>query len=149
MDIGTVSIYVRKGKAHIPTLAKTETGVYLTIDPVYTIDLNVDNLTTAINIVRKAGNPRIPHPTRDEIIRLPQPVLKASKVNSWKKMAEGGTSYTISFETENIVLYFTKLDEKARIISDTSKTLQFPPGTSIKDIVQAILDDVQSRPELY
>jgi hypothetical protein len=142
------SVYVRRDKAYVPTLARTDVGVYLTVDPVYTVSLSVDELAQAIERVLSAGNPRIPHPTLDKIDHLPQPVLKAAKVGSWTKLAQGGTSYSILMHPEGATLYFSKLDEKGRFVTDISKTRQFPPATDVRDIVQAILDDVHSRPEL-
>lgn len=147
----SVTIIVRDGKAYIPTEAKTDLGVYIMTSPVYTISLDIDNneLTNAIERVLKAGNPKIPHPTLYEMDHLPQPVLKAAGVKSWKKLAEGGTSYSIIFGKEKISLYFSKHDKKGRFTTDILKTRHFPVNTEIKIIVQIILDDFHSRPELY
>jgi len=147
MDKKRVSINIRKGKAYIPTLARTELGVYITVDPVYTVDLNIGNLTQIIEKVLKTGNPRIPHPTREELSHLPDPVLKAAKVSSWKKLAEGGATYSISQQDEGFDLEFYKKDEKGRFITDTSKTRRFPLGTELKEIITIILEDVNSHSE--
>lgn len=143
-----VNIFIRKGKAYIPTLAKTDMGVYMDIDPVYIVDPNIDNLANAIDQVFRTGNPKIPHPTRDQIKRLPHPVFKAAKVSSWKKFTEGCKCYGISWVYDGLILEFFKLGEKRSFIPDRPKTRAFPPGTNMREIVQAILDDLHSRPEL-
>jgi hypothetical protein len=148
MDRVHVSILIYNNMAYIPTLAKTKLGVHITIEPVYTSDLNINVLTQAVEKALQSGNPKIPHPTRDEIETWPDPVLKATKVSSWSKLSKGGgTTYHISFGSDSIILYFYKKDEKGRFITDISKTLKFPPETNIRDIVKIILDDINSRSE--
>lgn len=148
MGCAAVDVFVRRGKSYIPTLAKTDMGVYMTVAPVYMVDLDIDKLTETIEQMCKTGNPDIPHPTRDEAKHLPQPLLKAAKVNSWKKFAEGGTSYAISWRKEDIILGFYKLDEKGRFVNDMPKERHFPIRTDIRKIAQVILEDVFSHPEL-
>ncbi len=148
MDNKEVSIYIRKGKAYIPVLAKTDDGFYLNVSPVYTVDLDIENLANIIGEVLKAGNPRIPTPSTDEMRRLPQPVLQAAKVTSWKKLAQGGTAYDISERPEGYTLEFSKKDEKGRFVTDSYKTREFPLSTDLKEIVQAMFEDIHSHPEL-
>jgi hypothetical protein len=144
----TVSIYIHKGKAYIPTLAKTEWGVYINTDPVSVSNLGMEDLIAVIQYMFEKGNPIIPQPSREEIKNLPQPLLKAAKVSSWKQLAQGGTTYSIYWKPEGIFLDFFKKDEKGRFITDISKGQKFAPETNLQQIVQIILEDIQSHPEL-
>jgi len=125
-----------------------EGGGYLAIEPVFTADLTVDSLTAAFEQVIAAGHPQIPTPTKEEMQRRKDPILKAAGVSSWKRLAQGGASYTIEWKEDTITLYISRLDRKGRFEVDPAKTRTFAQDTSLRTIVEAILEDVRSRPEL-
>jgi len=148
VDKKKISLIIRKGKAYIPTLAKTEWGVYMTMEPVYTVDLDDNALINSIKQLLKSGNTQVSNPSKEDLNHQPDPVLKAAKVNSWKKLSVGGATYTISQQPEGFTLEFYKKDEKGRFITDTSKTREFPPETNLREIVRIVLEDIYSHPEL-
>ncbi len=61
-----MQISIRLGKAYLPVLAKTDTGLFIPIEPVYTADLTLDSLSAAMERVRAAGHPPMPHPSPKE-----------------------------------------------------------------------------------
>jgi hypothetical protein len=72
---------IRKGQAFIPTMAQTEAGFYMGIDPVEVVDA-FDRRAVEDAMLRAIarGNPRVPTPTRDN---FPEDVLlKYAKVKS-------------------------------------------------------------------
>lgn len=145
---GYVSVIVRQGKAHIPTEAITDVGVYIMVDPVYTIGLDLNALAETMRLVLAKGNPQIPHPARDEINSLPQPLLKAAKAKNWKELTRGGMSYSVRWSKDEIALYFFEPDKKGYFKMDLARIIRFSPDTDMRTVAQAILDDVYSRPEL-
>lgn len=52
-------------------------------------DLTVDDLLAAI----AAGHPQIP--TKEDMKKCQDPILKASGTKSWKQLAKNGASYNI------------------------------------------------------
>jgi hypothetical protein len=150
MDIVDASVIVRNNKAYIPTVADAE-GAYIDIEPVSIVNLSLQELVKVLLRVHNKGNPKIPLPPGGKFYNLPKPdpVLKAAKVGSWKKLAQGGASYSITWRSENVIMYISKNDKKGRFVWDhPAKTKVFPPDVSMKEVVQAIIDDVNSRPEL-
>lgn len=139
---------VRRGKAYLAVLAKIEGGPYLMVEPVFTADLTVHSLTAAFEQVIAAGHPQIPSPTKEEMQRRKGPILKAAGVSSWKKLAKNGASYSIEWREDTIILYISRLDRKGRFEVDPAKTRTFPKQTRLRTIVETILEDVRSRPEL-
>lgn len=139
---------VRRGKAYLAVEAHMEGGGYLSIEPVFTADLTVDSLTAAFEQVIAAGHPKIPALTGEEIDRRKDPILEAAGVRSWKELAKGGADYTIVWEEDTITLYISRLDRKGRFEVDPAKTRTFAKDTPLRTIVEAILEDVRSRPEL-
>lgn len=146
------NVIVHQGKAYLPTLAELEgeaAGMYLDVPPVYTAAVSVEGLTDALAKVAAAGNPRVPIPTSEERQRYRGgPVPKAAKVGSWKALAKGGALYSINWQPSGVTSYTSMLDEKGRFVFDPAKTRHFPPGTDIRTIVEAVLEDVRSRPEV-
>jgi len=147
MTRGAVAI-VRRGKAYLAVLAKVEGGPYLMVEPVFTADLTVDSLTAAFEQVIVAGHPQIPSLTEEEMQKRKDPILRATGVSSWKRLAENGSSYSIEWGEDTIVLYISRLDRKGRFEVDPAKTRTFARDTPLPTIVEAILEDVRSRPEL-
>lgn len=147
MVVGVDAI-VRRGKGYIPTQGQAEAGFHIGIEPVYIVDLDVEELRRAFERVTAAGHPKVPTPTQEEWRTRADPILKAAGVRSWYELAKGGASYTISWEENAITLYISRLDRKGRFEVDPAKTRVFPEGTPLRTLVEAILDDIRSRPEL-
>lgn len=150
--IHAVSVVVYRGQAYIPTTARIEgemAGAYMQIEPVYTSDLTVSGIAPILEELAEQGNPTMPTPSRETLRAYGGgPMLKAAGVRSWKTLAKGGASYGIYWLENEVRLYVSKLDEKGRFVDDPAKTRHFPPGVHIRTIVEAVLEDVRSRPEL-
>jgi hypothetical protein len=145
-----LSVIVRAGKAYVPTVGDAEIA-HVDTEPVYSSSLSLEELTGILEKAYRNGNPKVPRPPGDKLYNLPKPypLLKAAKVGSWKKLAEGGAAYDITLRSEDVILYISKNDKKGRFLWDhPDKTKVFHPEVSMKEVVQAILDDVNSRPEL-
>ena len=143
-----VGIIVRKGKAYIAVEALRAGGGYINIEPVLVSDLNKRNLIATVEKIREYGNPEIPKPTEEEFKKYQNLIPKAAGLNSWKALARKGASYSIVWGPDEITLYMSRLDKKGRFETDPNRTTKFPKGTSLETIVETILADVRSRPEL-
>jgi len=139
---------VRKGKGYIPTEALIEGGPYVCVEPVYTVSLNAHEIVQALEQVITAGHPKFPNLAREEWQKRKDPVLKAAGVKSWKELAKGGASYTIEWSEDAVMLYISRLDQKGRFETDPTRTRTFPKSMPLALIVEVVLDDIRSRPEL-
>jgi hypothetical protein len=141
-------IIVRKGRAYVPTEALIEGGPYVLVEPIHIVDLNIHDIVQALEQVIAAGHPEFPSPTFEEWRKRKDPILKAANVRSWKELAKSGASYTIGWSEDTVTLYISRLDHQGRFEADPTKTRTFPTSTPLELIVEAVLDDVHSRPEL-
>lgn len=150
MAAQTAMIFVRKGKAYIPVLALTECGVLMGIEPVYTAALTLEDLLAALEKVLAAGHPQIPHPTQEEWRRLSRkdPILRAAKVKSWRAFSQHSVVYMIGWTEQAVVVYISQLDRLGRAEFASAKKLNLAKDTALRTIVEVILEDVNSRPEL-
>ncbi len=153
VEKGSASVYVRQGKAYVVTRALISTGdyagMYKIVEPVFTVSLEIDELSQALERVIGAGLQEIPSPSREEMMHpdnKKDPLLRAARVGSWRKLYQGCAAYGVTLYEDELELTFWKPEQKGRgFIPDTYR---FSPGTDIKEIAKAILDDARSRPEL-
>lgn len=144
-----VGIYVWHGKAYVPVKAQFESGIFVGTEPVYTAELNVEELLTVVRTVLSAGHPRLPTPTREEMQQRKDPVLATTKARSWKELAKTGAAYTIDWTDKEIRVDMSRLDKKGRWEYDPEKARVLPLDTSLQEIVTVIFEDILSRPELW
>lgn len=144
-----VSIVVWRGKAYLPVQALLESGLWMDLEPVYVADLDPTSLLSAVEKVLIAGHPRLPDPTREEMQRRKDPILTATQARSWKELARTGAAYSIDWTDKEIRVDTSRLDKKGRWEWDPEKIRTFPPDTPLQDIVAVILEDIQSRPEVW
>jgi len=87
-------LYLRNGTVYVPTVAQTEAGFYMDIEPVNVVSANdSEALQRAIMEAMSRGNPIIPTPTR---AASPKPtVLKYSKAKSWSAFEKQASNWTI------------------------------------------------------
>lgn len=144
-----VSIYVWHGKAYMPVKAQFESGIFVGIEPVYTANLNAEELLTAVKTVLSAGHPRLPTPTRAEMQQRKDSVLATTKARSWKELARTGAVYTITWTDKEVCVDMSRLDKKGRWEYDLEKMRIFPSNTPLHEIITVIFEDIQSRPEVW
>lgn len=142
--IQTIGVIVFRDKAYIPTDSQTPSGIYLAMEPVFTAELNVEELAKAMQCAIAQGNPVIPSIHHREYRKI-DPVLKATGARNWKRLAREGASYGVFWRDEKIDLYMSMLDHKGRFVNDPDKTLRFDRDIEIEEIAQAILSDWESR----
>lgn len=144
-----VGLYVWHNFAYIPHMDQFESGIFVDVNPVLISGLNVNEMAEVIRKVRNAGHKRLPEPkNREEALARKDPILAATKAKSWKELAKTGASYSISWSDNAVRINMSKLDKKGRWEYDPQKMRILPPDTTIEQIVEIILEDVNSRPEL-
>lgn len=143
-----VSIVVYRDKAYLPVLARLESGMGVLTEPVFTAELKVDKLVAAIKKVIEARQQTLPDPTREEWQKRQDPVLAATRARSWKALARNGASYGIEQTDNTIRVDMSYTDKKGRWQNDPEKVRLFSKDTSLEEVVEVILADVRSRPEV-
>jgi hypothetical protein len=148
MQIEKAVLFMWRGKAYVPVLARYASGMYTSVDPVIVAGLNPDELTSAVRTVLAAGHPHLPNPTKEEVQNRKDPVLAAAKARSLREMMRTGASYSISWTNQAVRVDMSLRDKKGRWENDPAKARILPSDTSLEDIVSLILADARSRPEL-
>jgi hypothetical protein len=137
------NLYLRNGTAYVPTVAQTEAGFFLDIDPVEVVPaIDTEALRNAVKQAIGRGNPRVPTPTR---AAFPKPVvLRYAKVKSWSTFEKGCSNWTI---VEKGGLYQIKRGRKRPDRGwedDPTQIEALPPGTGIAEIARLAASAMKS-----
>ena len=142
-------LIVRKRKGYVPAIGQSQNGIYVLIDPVFTVDLNAQDIMGAFERALTFGHPVLPHATAEEWRKRVDPILTAAKVKSWKKLAQGSASYGFYWDPDTVTIDMSRLDRQGRFESDPTKRRVLPKDTPLRDLVEIIMEDIRSRPELW
>jgi hypothetical protein len=148
MEISVAGIDIHEGKAYMPVMGRTDSGLFINTEPVFICDLSIEEMAKNLQKVREAGHPLIHIGSSEELKKYTNLIPKASGVKSWKAFARTGFSYTIGWSEKGILIEMSRLDKRGIFEFDPTKAKELPLDTPIKDIVQIILDDVWSRPQV-
>jgi hypothetical protein len=141
-------IYLRNRTAFIPTVAQTDAGFFLDVDPVDVVSASdTEALQHAVKQAIGRGNPKVPTPTR---AAFPKPVvLKYAKVKSWPAF-ERDCLYWTTVEKDGVyhVIQGRKRPDR-RWEDDPKRTEALPPGTGLDEVAQRVASSVQAALEAH
>jgi len=132
-------LILRKGQAFVPTMAQTEAGFYVGVDPVEVVDLSdwkgvEDALFRAVS----RGNPIIPTPTRDA---FPEPVLlKYAKVKSLSTFERSAETWQLSKREGAYLLAPYLPQEHGGAEQDPDRTEAVPADMPLAEIIHRLVE---------
>lgn len=135
-------LYIHKGTAYVPTVARTEAGFYMDIDPVAAIPASAfEILRRAITETMGKGNPIVPTPTR---AAFPEPVvLKYAKVKSWPAFGKTSECFEI-YEKGNVYqIQHAQETSSGGWEDNPAKTESFPSGVTLDQVAQRVIALIQ------
>ena len=131
-------LFLRKGQAFIPTMAKTEAGFYMGIEPVEVIDVtNREELQQALIRVVKRGNPVVPTPGRDNYPE--DPLLKHAKVKSLSVFEKSAKSWKLSKREGAYLITPYRPSDGGGAEEDLNRTEAVPVEESLESVVQRLV----------
>ena len=137
------SLFFFGTKVYLPTMASVSIGWFST-EPVITCHQEQIEICRSIRLLMQHGNPEL---SADEFaLRRKErgAMLKATKLRSWKQLAQASKLYSLVWTEDEIILYYKRQDGK-RGAWEGYKTEKFPIETSLESIIQLILNDVASK----
>jgi hypothetical protein len=140
-------VYVRKGMAFVPDVARTKAGFFLDIEPVRVIQVSdLHSLASAIEQAMVAGNPLVPTPTR---AAFPKPViLKPAGVKNWNAFVKRAACFTIFHLGDELEISETAPNDNGDWVDAPSLNQRLPATSSALDIAQRITGRVSERADL-
>lgn len=147
-DMRLVSLNVWKGKVYIPSSGRYGNfGPFTDIEPIFVANPEITDLLPLIRAILSKKPVILPEPKKEDVTERRDLLIKASGAGSWKRLSRDGYSYLIEFSEKGYLIEFSKLDDKGRWEFDPEKRKTFPPYTNLSILIQAVLDDLKTRPK--
>jgi hypothetical protein len=144
MNLNLWHLYLRKKTVYVPTVAQTEAGYFMDIDPVEVIPVTESEvIQRAIMAVINKGNPIVATPTR---ANFPTPVvLKYANVKTWSAFEKGTLSWTIERKSGNYQIRPKPDRGNQGSGEDATQIDLLPPGTGPDGLARRIIASIQGQ----
>lgn len=137
-------LYVFSGKALLPTVAQTEDGFFLDVNPVSIVLADdAPAFTSAFTAVLAAGNPLVAVPTGDQ--EPGSVLLEALGLKRWETFERQAIFYSIHCAADRIALYITGRGENGLWAVNEQNQMNFPADMSWAEFAAAVWQDVSQR----
>lgn len=135
-------IYLRKGTVYVPTVAKTEAGFFVDVEPVAVIEgSDRARIADAIKKTIIKGNPTIETPTR---LTFPKPVvLSYANVKSWATFEKSSLCWKASKKESVLQLRPQRKNPNGGWEDDPEKVEIFTGPMAIDEIAEVAAKQIQ------
>ncbi len=137
-------LFLRKGQAFVPTMARTEAGFYMGIEPVEVVDARDPKaIEDAMLRAVERGNPVVPTPRRDNY--PPDPLLKYANVKSMSTFEKSSQSWKLSKLGDAYVIAPYRPLKSGGSEEDVDRTEAIPVGEeSLTSVVHRLVERATS-----
>ncbi len=147
------SIYVRQGRAYIPTTAELigeGEGILLVIEPVYSGPPTEAFIHDTLEHLHAIGHPYIQTPKMIGSAAPDSLLLKAAGVRSYRTFEQGAVQYGITWSIDEITIVTALPGGKRKRgwFGIDGPTWAFEKATPTLELVQRIVSDIGFRPEV-
>jgi hypothetical protein len=146
MDIRLATMTIWDDKAFVTSEGRYRNGIFTNIEPVYVVSPMLKELVPVIQAILSTEPTLLPDPTKQEIKARQDLLPRVTGAGSWKRLGQRGISYVIELSPKGIVLEMSRLDANGRWEFDPNKQTKFALDTDLSVIIQAALDDLNTRP---
>jgi hypothetical protein len=147
MDIRIAAITIWNGKAFVASEGRYRNGIFTNIEPVHTVNPTLNELVPLVQAILSTEPTLLPEPTQEEIKARQDLLPRVTGARTWKRLGQKGISYVIEQSPKGILLEMSRLDTKGRWEFDPNKRKNFTPGTDLTTVIQAVLNDLETRPK--
>lgn len=140
MKDGSWALTIRKGQAFVPTVARTEAGFYLDVEPVEVVDTS-DRETVEQAVIRavKRGNPVVPTPARDSF--PPDPLLKHAKLKSQSAFEKSAQRWQLSKDKgAYLIVPYKSSGHGVSLVEDAERGEAIPADEPLERVVHRLVE---------
>lgn len=136
---GCWMLIVRKGKAYVPTMARTDAGFYLATEPIEVVDTaDRQEVENAIMRAITRGNPVVPTPSRDNY--PPDPLLKSANVKSVSTFEKSAERWQLARAKGVYEIVPYKRMKPAGAVEDREQTELVPDSEPLPVVVHRLVE---------
>lgn len=147
MDIRLAAITIWNGKAFVASEGRYRNGIFTNIEPVHVVNPTLNELVPVVQAILSTEPILLPDPTREEIRARQDLLPRVTGARTWKRLGQKGISYVIEQSPKGVLLEMSRLDAKGHWEFDPGKRRNFAPDTDLMTVIQAVLNDLETRPK--
>jgi hypothetical protein len=140
-------VYLRQGTVYVPTVARTEAGFYMNVEPVAVVSVsNTDGIRSAFRGLITRGNTVIPTPKRNEY--PPSLLPKYAGVETDRAFIHGTAHWAIDEKEGDYQIIGYRVHRDGYWVQDAAQKILLPTGSTAENVVEqmiAILEDAARR----
>lgn len=141
-----IRFYVRHQKVILPTVAETEAGFYVDMEPIQVYEItDIERWKTAIYKKLIAENPLVPTPDRTD--EPGSAILENLHITKWSTFETSAIMYTVHLGGRYISIYRTGKAPDGMWTQDNTEHRQFASRAPLDTIANALADDIIKQPE--
>ncbi len=141
-----IRLYVRHERLILPTVAETEAGFYVDMEPIDVFEIHeTQKWREALYLRLVHGNPLVPTPERSD--DPGSAILERLNITKWSTFETSAVMYTIHMGGRYISVYRTGKGADGMWTQDNTELRQFASRTPLSWIANVVADDVIKQPE--
>jgi len=138
-------VVFRRGKAFVPTMAQTEAGFYLAVEPVAVADeSDKTGIEEAVASAVERGNPIVPTPTRDGY--KDYVLLKYAGVKSLSTFEKLARTWKLSRRSGNFVIAPYRPGQYGGAEEDLNRQESVPDSVPVREVIHRLVQRALSEP---
>lgn len=128
-------VYIREGKVFIPTVARTDAGYFVDVDPVFVHPVqDRQAIMGSVRSVIAGGNPVIPAFSRES---FPKPVvLRYAKVKSWRAFQALASAFQLCLTDSGYEIQPLRKAGPNHFEEDFERLVKLPPGITVDEFAR-------------
>ncbi|MBS1957677.1 MAG: hypothetical protein JST89_26050 [Cyanobacteria bacterium SZAS-4] len=141
-----IRLYVRHERLILPTVAETEAGFYVDMEPINVFEIHeLEKWRQELYLRLANGNPLVPTPERSE--DPGSAILERLNITKWSTFETSAIMYTIHSGGRYISVYRTGKGADGMWTQENTDLRQFASRTPLSWIARAVAEDVVKQPE--
>ena len=132
-------LIVRRVKAYVPTMARTEAGFYMGMEPIEVVDTSErQEVENAVMRAITRGNPVVPTPSRDNYPE--SPLLKRANVKSLSTFEKSAQTWKLAKNNGAYEIVPYKRVKTAGALEDRERTEVLPDSELLPVVVHRLVE---------
>jgi hypothetical protein len=141
-----IRFYVRHEKLILPTVAETEAGFYVDMEPIDVFDVtDIEKWKSELYLRLVRGNPLVPTPERSD--DPGSAILERLNITKWSTFETSAIMYTIHVGGRYISVYRTGKGSDGMWTQENTDFRQFASRAPLSSITNSVALDVIKQPE--
>jgi len=133
-----IHVYLRQGVVYMPTVARTDAGFYMNVEPVAVVSLsNTDGIRSAFHELIARGNTVIPTPKRNEY--PPSLLPKYAGVKTDRAFMHGTAHWAIDEKEGDYQIIGYRAHKDGYWVQDAAQKTVLPTGSTTENVVEQMI----------